>query len=91
MPQYIRQASCCVGFEEKAIPLLEWPPYSPDLNPIEHVWAMLKEYVNDHFPHLEEMGNSQDNFNVLCDAIEQAWNALDQNKIDDLIRSCPGV
>ena len=57
-------------FEEKAIPLLEWPPYSPDLNPIKHVWAMLKEYVNEDFPHLKEMGNSQDNYNVLCDAIE---------------------
>jgi hypothetical protein len=31
---------------------------------------MLKEYVNEHFPYLEEMGNSQDNYNVLCDAIE---------------------
>ena len=24
-------------FEENAISLLDWPPHSPDLNPIEHI------------------------------------------------------
>ena len=24
-------------FKEMGIPLTDWPPYSPDLNPIEHV------------------------------------------------------
>lgn len=25
-------------FQEHLIPLVDWLPYSPDLNPIEHVW-----------------------------------------------------
>jgi transposase len=25
-------------FQEHSIPLLDWLPYSPDLNPIEHIW-----------------------------------------------------
>lgn len=25
----------------------EWPPYSPDLNPIENLWAYLKKRLGD--------------------------------------------
>jgi hypothetical protein len=28
-----------VWFAEKNIPLLDWPARSPDLNPIENLWA----------------------------------------------------
>jgi transposase len=29
-------------FADIAIPLTNWPPYSPDLNPIEQVWFHMK-------------------------------------------------
>jgi len=31
--------------EDHTIPTLEWPPYSPDLNPIEHAWPLLKKLI----------------------------------------------
>ena len=42
-----------------------------------------------HNTHLKEIVNSQRDYDVLCDVIEQAWNALGQDKIDNLIRSMP--
>ena len=29
---------------------LSWPPYSPDLNPIENVWNMVKRHLRQHSP-----------------------------------------
>ena len=31
--------------EEKKINIIEWPPQSPDLNPIENIWALIKNHV----------------------------------------------
>ncbi|MFM7631438.1 MAG: transposase, partial [Alphaproteobacteria bacterium] len=31
--------------ESTGAKLIKLPPYSPDLNPIEHAWANLKQYV----------------------------------------------
>ena len=35
---------------EHDIPLLEWPAYSPDLSPIENVWARIRKKLADHPP-----------------------------------------
>lgn len=32
-------------FQEKNIDVIDWPPYSPDLNPIESVWGLMKKSV----------------------------------------------
>lgn len=38
------------------ITTMDWPPYSPDLNPIENVWSVLKRKLNAHvFMTLDEL------------------------------------
>ena len=36
-------------FKDQGIPLINWPPYSPDLNPIKHVWAKMKQWIHEHY------------------------------------------
>ena len=38
---------------EMGIELLEWPQYSPDLNPIVHLWRHLKEKCYELNPGLK--------------------------------------
>ncbi|RPA92629.1 hypothetical protein L873DRAFT_1859594, partial [Choiromyces venosus 120613-1] len=52
-----RQDTCTVHtasivldwFNINGIQLVEYPPYSPDLNPIEYVWVELKKHLQDQY------------------------------------------
>ena len=74
-------------FEDEGIPVMEWPLYSPDLNPIEHLWAQLKQWILDHYPELNEMGESEEAYQRLFQAIREGWEAIAQDAINDLIKS----
>ena len=43
-----------VWLESKSIKTLDWPPYSPDLNPIENLWGWLKGEVMKNNPGSSE-------------------------------------
>lgn len=67
-------------FEENNIQLLPWPPQSPDLNPIEHIWDHLDRNIPVH------LRNNKPKFK---EALFRVWNSTDQQTITKLIHSMP--
>jgi transposase len=72
-----------------AISLIEWPSHSPDLNPIEHVWRMLKYQLYKISPELSNLKGNIEDIAVFKECLEKAWAALDQDQIDRLLASLP--
>ena len=74
--------------KEKGYEVMVWPPYSPDLNPIEHVWAELKKLVYKLHPELYTMEGSE---NAVIEkikvAVYEAWEQISDEFLYSLIDS----
>ncbi|GFX33957.1 transposable element Tcb1 transposase [Trichonephila clavipes] len=70
----------CLQSED--ITRIDWPAYSPDLNPIEHVWDMLGRRIAARQPTATCLPE-------LRRAILDEWCNIPQNQIDNLILSMP--
>ncbi|CAH2233909.1 jg14667 [Pararge aegeria aegeria] len=64
------------------ITVMEWPARSPDMNPIEHVWDLLKRKVKSSIPATANVGE-------LRIALVEEWRRLSQETIDNIILSMP--
>jgi transposase len=58
-------------FDNSGIPVMEWPPYSPDLNPIKIMWAWLKEWITTNYPELTSMGKTEVDYQRLYRAMRE--------------------
>ncbi|UYV78221.1 hypothetical protein LAZ67_16000539 [Cordylochernes scorpioides] len=63
------------------VQMLPWPPYSPDLSPIEHVWDIIGRRL-----HALPQPCSEDE---LWQMVEREWRAIPQDAIRTLIDSLP--
>ena len=61
--------------------LLDHPPKSPDLNPLENIWSAIKQALLD----LPLPPNADD----LFEKIEQIWNNYPRDKLLKCIESMP--
>ncbi len=70
-----------VGFLKKnRVKVIQWPSMSPDLNPIEHLWGILKRQVEHHSPS---------SIQSLKEVILEEWKKIDLAKCHQLVHSMP--
>lgn len=67
-------------FSENRIELLPWPAGSPDLNPIENLWGILKANVAKRFPKTK---SQLEQFSV------EEWAKIPQEVVKKTILSLP--
>ena len=67
-------------FKDSNIVLQDWPMQSPDLNPIEHFWGILKHNIREH---------SITSKTALKNALIQEWGAISAETCTSLVCSKP--
>jgi transposase len=74
--------------QERCPRILDWPSSSPDLNPIENLWAILKQRVEKRVNSMISKKNpvTKDGF---ASIIREEWEKIDQNLCLNLIKSMP--
>ena len=62
--------------------LLDWPPQSPDLNPIEHLWQYIKMQLAKHETLAKEVWE-------IWEGVAEVWNNIEPEVCQNLIESMP--
>ncbi len=78
-PKHTSKATA--GFLKKnRVKVIQWPSMSPDLNPIEHLWGILKRQVEHHSPS---------SIQSLKEVILEEWKKIVLAKCHQLVHSMP--
>jgi transposase len=55
---------------------INWPAYSPDLNPIEHLWWHLKKSMYKRYPQYNNYSRAKEEWDGFCEALKECWRSI---------------
>ncbi len=67
-------------FNDHGVTVLDWPANSPDLNPIENLWSIVKRKMRDTRPN---------NADELKTTVKETWASIPPQQCHKLITSMP--
>ena len=70
--------------DQQKILTMKWPLYSPDLNPIEHIWAWIKAHLHKKKCYIT-------NYSDLEREIRELWSEVDGAMLERLFQSMPRI
>ena len=75
---------------ENRVPVMEWPPQSPDLNPIENLWVVLKAAFHKQFTKMfNHPSKSLEARYRYGQVLQDVWYTQGRELVDALIESMP--
>ncbi len=76
--------------KEHGFTVMEWPPNSPDMNPIENLWAHLKLELHRRYPDTNSLQGSPDAIKtILKTRLNEVWWQIGEEVLRNLIDSMP--
>jgi hypothetical protein len=72
--------STMAWLEKRGVRVIEWPANSPDLNPIENIWGMMKLIISREEPT---------SLGPFKEVVKNVWAQIDTVKLENFIKSMP--
>ncbi|KAI0997965.1 hypothetical protein K3495_g10225 [Podosphaera aphanis] len=73
------------AFEERSVTPIDWPPYSPDFNPTEKVWKIMKVKIEFKNPDLN--GDKRRSLDQIREIVKEAWDSVSTQDLTNFIKS----
>ena len=75
--------------EQQEFVVMKFPPSSPDMNPIEHLWAVLKKELYRRFPDTSNLSGGPAVQRALAERLAIVWEDIGVDTMNTLIDSMP--